>query len=66
MKKIFDCLRKNPYTSFVYETIQLFSSMSVGIFNSRESYLLRPPKFQWPRFAINALKFRNSTAETSE
>lgn len=35
-EKKFDRLRKDSYTSFVYETIQLFSSMSVGIFNGRE------------------------------
>lgn len=31
MKKIFDCLRKNPYTSFVYETIQFSQYQLVSL-----------------------------------
>lgn len=34
-EKEFDRLQKDPYTSFIYETIQLFSSISVGIFNGK-------------------------------
>lgn len=63
-EKKFDRLRKDSYTSFVYETIQLCqlaSLMAEKAIVLEEpfymSYLLRPPKFQWPRFAINAWNF---------